>query len=192
MAVSSWIVLAVITLSLLYAISIYNHLIHLRHNVAQAWSNIDVLMKQRHDEIPKLVDICREHMRYEQETLHKITLARSRVSDAASAENMIALGTAETALRGGLDELFAVVENYPDLKANESFQHLESRITGLESSIADRREFYNASVNIYNVRVDQVPDVILAKAFSFRHKDLLVFSDLETADVSINQLFKRT
>ena len=192
MTISTWVTLAISILVLLYAISIYNHLIHLRHNVAQAWSNIDVLMKQRHDEIPKLVDICREHMRYEQETLLKITRARARVSDAANAENIVALGAAETALRGGLDELFAVVENYPDLKANESFQHLESRITGLESSIADRREFYNACVNIYNIRVDQFPDVIISKAFSFKHKELLVFSDLETADVNIHQLFKRS
>ena len=192
MTISTWVTLAISILVLLYAISIYNHLIHLRHNVAQAWSNIDVLMKQRHDEIPKLVDICREHMRYEQETLLKITRARARVSDAANAENMVALGAAETALRGGLDELFAVVENYPDLKANESFQQLESRITGLESSVADRREFSNAFVNIYNIRVDQFPDVIISKAFSFKHKELLVFSDLETADVNIRQLFKRS
>jgi LemA protein len=99
------------------------------------------------------------------------------------------VGSAESSLRLGLGNLFAVAENYPDLKANESFQHLQTRITGLEESIADRREFYNASVNINNVRIEQFPDVIVANWFKFKSADLLEFEEAEIADVNVGALF---
>ena len=170
---------------LIYIASIFNQLVRLKHNVAKAWSNIDVLLKQRHDEIPKLVQVCKQHTKYEQETLEKVMLARAKVSTARESQNMHQLGPAETALRMDMGLLFGLVENYPELKANESFQHLESRISGLEDSIADRREFYNDSVNLNNVAIEQFPDLLIALLFSFKPKDLLQFetSDLVNPDI---------
>ncbi|MEW8209088.1 MAG: LemA family protein, partial [Candidatus Thiodiazotropha taylori] len=95
----------------------------------------------------------------------------------------------EGQLRLGLGNLFAVAENYPDLKANETFLHLQSRISGLENSIADRREFYNESVNNNNVRIEQFPDVILARQFSFKAAELLEFDESEKTDVDMGTLF---
>ena len=187
---STLIFIVVIAVLTFYIISLYNNLVRLKHNVSQAWSNIDILLKQRHDELPKLVDTCREYMQYEQETLTRVIEARSQVSSAREKQDLKGLGQAESQLRLGLGNLFALAEDYPDLKANESFQHLQSRISGLESSIADRREFFNASVNIYNVRIEQFPDLIIAKQMNFTARDLLEFKKAELTDVNIGQLFK--
>ncbi len=102
---------------------LYNNLVSLKHNVSKAWANIDVLLKQRHDELPKLVETCKQYMGYEQETLEKVMQARAAVSAAREKGDVSALGPAETQLRMGLGNLFALAEAYPDLKANDSFQH---------------------------------------------------------------------
>ncbi|WP_293267469.1 LemA family protein [Neptunomonas sp.] len=183
--------IAAIVVITFYVISLYNNLVRLKHNVAQAWSNIDVLLKQRHDELPKLVETCREYMQYEQETLNQVIEARSQVSNAREKQDLKGLGQAESQLRLGLGNLFALAEDYPDLKASESFQHLQGRISGLENSIADRREFYNASVNIYNVRIEQFPDLVIARQMNFTLRDLLEFKEEEISDVNIGQLFQR-
>lgn len=189
MDVSTLVVLGVIAVLVFYFISIYNALVQLKHNVAKAWSNIDVLLKQRHDELPKLVETCKQYMGYEKEALEAIIKARSAVSDARQHTDMKALGAAETQLRLGLGNLFALAEAYPDLKANDSFQHLQGRITGLEQDIADRREFYNDSVNLLNVRIEQFPDLIVARKLGFKAADLLEFSEAEKADVDMKSLF---
>lgn len=137
----------------------------------------------------KLVDTCKQYMKYEQDTLEKVIQARARVSDARESQNIAALGAAEGALRAGLGSLFALAESYPDLKANEQFLHLQSRISGLENAIADRREFYNDSVNINNVRIEQFPDMIVARLFNFKAFDLLRFASEELKDVDISQRF---
>lgn len=169
----------------LWGILLYNQLVVLKNNAAKAWSNTDVLLKQRNAELPKLVAVCKEHMQYEQATLQKVMEARSRVASAMQSGNMGALGAAEQELRIGLGNLFAVAEAYPELKASDSFVHLRERITGLEDSIADRREFYNDSANINNTRIEQFPDVIIAKAFSFKPFRLMSFNAEETADVDV-------
>ena len=189
MGITTIIILAIIVLLVFYLINIYNHLVRIKHNVSKAWSNIDVLLKQRHDEIPKLVETCRQYMKFEQETLEKVMLARSRVSDARENQDVPGLGLAEGALRMGLGQLFALVEDYPDLKANENFQHLQSRISTLENTIADRREFYNESVNINNIGIEQFPDVIVASMFGFGARELLEFDGVDIADVNMKQLF---
>jgi len=189
MGITTIIILAIIVLLVFYLINIYNHLVRIKHNVSKAWSNIDVLLKQRHDEIPKLVETCRQYMKFEQETLEKVMLARSRVSDARENQDVPGLGMAEGALRMGLGQLFALVEDYPDLKANENFQHLQSRISTLENTIADRREFYNESVNINNIGIEQFPDVIVASMFGFGARELLEFDGVDVADVNMKQLF---
>ncbi len=181
--------LAVLAVVAVYGIGIYNGLVKLREAVKQAWSNIDVLLVQRHDELPKLVETCKQYMQYEQETLERVMKARASVFQAAGRGDVAAVGAAESALRAGLGQLFAVVENYPDLKADESFRHLQARITQLEESIADRRELYNSSVNLNNVRIHQFPDLIVARLFGFKTADLLEFTDEQTRDVDMKALF---
>lgn len=190
MTVFIFIVLGLAILIAGYVITLYNNLVALKHRVSQAWANIDVLLKQRHEELPKLVATCKEYMEYEQETLERVISARNMVSNAASNNDLAALGIAETTLRKGLGQLFALAENYPDLKANDSFRHLQSRISDLENGIADRRELYNEVVNQNNIRIEQFPDVLVANFFKFGPKELLEFSDEETADVDIKRLFK--
>jgi LemA protein len=187
--VATFIILGIIVAVVLYAIVLYNNLVSVKHNVDKAWSNIDVLLKQRHDELPKLVETCKQYMQYEQETMQKVMQARAAVHAAREKGDVSALGPAETQLRMGLGNLFAVAEAYPDLKANENFQHLQARISGLEDAIADRREFYNESVNINNIRIEQFPDVIIARQFNFGPKDLLEFSEEEKKDVDMKALF---
>ncbi len=189
MSLSALILLAVILVVGIYAVVLYNNLVSLKHGVAKAWSNIDVLLKQRHDELPKLVEVCKQYMQYEKDTLEKIIRARSAVAQARDRGDIPALGQAETQLRLGLGNLFALAENYPELKANESFRQLQSRISQLEESIADRREVYNEAVNLNNVRIEQFPDVIIARLFGFRDHPLLRFSDAEKRDVDMKQLF---
>jgi len=189
MDITSFIIVGALAAGILYAIMIYNNLVSLKHNVSKAWANIDVLLKQRHDELPKLVETCKQYMGYEQETLEKVMQARSAVSAAREKGDVSALGPAETQLRMGLGNLFALAEDYPDLKANDSFQHLQARISGLENAIADRREFYNESVNNNNVRIEQFPDVIIARNLGFGARDLLEFSEEETKDVNVKELF---
>ncbi|HET7633978.1 MAG TPA: LemA family protein [Burkholderiales bacterium] len=190
MSVASIVVLVIIAIALIYIIMLYNNLVTIKHNVSKAWANIDVLLKQRHDELPKLVETCKQYMQYEQQTLEKVMDARSRVFSAREAGNVGAVGQAEGALRASIGNLFAVAENYPDLKTNDTFRQLQARITGLESEIADRREFYNDSVNINNVRIEQFPDVVIAGLFGFKPFELLHFDAAEKADVDVGALFK--
>ncbi len=180
---------ALVVIALIYAVVIYNALVQLKHNVSKAWSNIDVLLKQRHDELPKLVEACKQYKQFEQDTLQRVTEARARVQAASQSQDIPALGLAEGALRAGLGQIFAVVEADPELRANEQFNQLMARITGLEEAIADRREFYNESVNINNVRIEQFPDSFIAKLFGFLSKPLLTFSEEDRKDVDVKALF---
>ena len=189
MDVSSIIFLGILAALVMYLVTIYNNLVSLKHSVSKAWSNIDVLLKQRHDELPKLVETCKQYMGFEQETLEKVMQARSAVSSARERGDVAALWPAEGQLRMGLGSLFAVAEAYPELKANETFKHLQQRISGLEDTIADRREFYNESVNANNVRIEQFPDIIIARMMRFPARDLLIFSEEEIKDVDVKALF---
>jgi LemA protein len=173
-----------------YLIVIYNNLISLKNNASKNWANIDVLLKQRYGELPKLIDTCKEYMTYEKDTLEKIVAARKTALSASEGKNLVALGQAENTLKAGLTQLFALAENYPNLKTNESFQRLQQRISELESDIADRREFYNDSVNRNNIRIQQFPDIFVARAFHFRAFELLTFNEAEIQDVGIAKQFK--
>jgi LemA protein len=185
-----WVVLAVLVSMALWAVFTYNTLVSLKHTVVKAFSNIDVLLKQRHEELPKLVETCRQYMQHERDTLERVTQARNAVAAASAAGNLGALGDAENALRRGLGALFAVAENYPNLKADETFRNLQSRISALENGIADRRELYNEAVNLNNVKVETFPDVLIARFFGFRTQRLLQFSASEVGDVDVRGLFK--
>lgn len=189
MSLSSVLILGLILAGLMYGVIIYNGLVGLKHGVAKAWANIDVLLKQRHDELPKLVETCKQYMAYEQATLEKVMRARAAVAQAREKGDIASVGAAETELRLGLGQLFAVAEAYPDLKANQTFQHLQARISDLENSIADRREFYNESVNNNNVRIEQFPDLIIARLFHFTAAELLEFGEEDRRDVDVKALF---
>jgi LemA protein len=174
-----------------YLIGTYNGLVQVRAAVKLAWSNIDVLLVQRHDELPKLVEVCRQYMQYEPGTLERVMKARSGVDAARSSGNVATLGPAERELRTGLSGLYAVAENYPDLKANEAFRHLQDRISGLETAIADRREVYNDAVNTNNVRISSFPGVLVAGMGDFPEAQLLQFHSDEKADVDLKAAFSR-
>ena len=190
MEVVGFVIIGLLVVAVVYGITIYNGLVALKHGVDKSFANIDVLLKQRHDELPKLVETCKQYMQHEQETLERVIQARAGVSEAREAGDIAALGIAEGMLRKGLGGLFAVAEAYPDLKADASFQQLQTRISILEDSIADRREFYNDSVNNNNVRIEQFPDVIIARQFDFRQALLLEFDEEEKQDVDIKSLFE--
>jgi LemA protein len=183
--------LALLLIAFVYLVGIYNGLVNLREGVKVAWANIDVLLKQRHDELPKLVDTCKRYMQFEQETLEKVMRARSAVFQASSSGNVAAVGAAEQQLRAGMGQLFAVAENYPQLKSDENFRHLQTRITGLEESIADRRELYNDQVNLNNIRIKSFPDLMVAGMFAFPAAHLLEFARDEKSDVNVGALFAR-
>jgi LemA protein len=189
MAIGTIIVLGVLLVAVIYFVMLYNNLVQVKHNVSKAWANIDVLLKQRHDELPKLVETCKQYMKFEQDTLARVMEARSKVFSARESQNIGALGQAEGALRASVGNLFAVAEAYPDLKTNQTFLQLQSRISGLENGIADRREFYNESVNINNVRIEQFPDTLVAGMFNFKPAQLLEFDTAEKTDVDVKQLF---
>ena len=189
MAVSTYIWLGVIGVLLIYGIVIYNGLVNLKHAVSQAWSNIDVLLKQRHDELPKLVETCKQHMEFETSTLEKVMQARSAANTARQQGDVKGVGQAESMMRLGLGNIVATVEAYPELKSDQSIGNLLGRITGLENAISDRREFYNEAVNRNNVRIEQFPDLVVARICNFKERELLEFSEAEKADVAIKALF---
>jgi LemA protein len=182
-------VLLLIVVLVAWFVVIYNRLVALRHNVDEAWSNIDVLLKQRSDELPKLVDTAKQYMGYEQETLQKVIDARQQVDQARQSGQTKEVEAAEQQLRGGLGQFFALAEDYPDLKADESFQQLQQRISELEDQIADRREVYNAAVNNNNIRIEQLPDVFVANMMNAPAFDLLEFDEADQQDPNMGQLF---
>jgi len=178
----AWVAVVVMALALLvvaavaYAVSLFNALIQVKHQVDQAWSNIDVLLKQRHDELPKLVDAARAYMGHEQGVLANVTALRARATATGQGEDRLAI---ETALTQGVSRLLAVAENYPQLRANEVFAALLTRISALEEQIAHRREYYNAAVNINNVRMEQFPEVLLSTTAGLVRRPLFADSKVQ-------------
>lgn len=165
-----------------YVVGVYNMLVRLANNIDKAWSNIDVILKQRHDELPKLVEVCNSYMIHERETLESVTNARTaystglNIDDKAQAENQIV---------GALGKLFAVAEQYPDLKANQEFLAVQQRISTLESTIADRREFYNDSVNLYNIAIEQIPTLWVAQEVGYSARPLLTVAPSDRKDMPL-------
>ena len=164
-------------------VSIYNNLVRLRFNIDKSWANIDVLLKQRHDELPKLIDTCKGYLKYEQTLLERLTAARSAFMNAPTADKKV---VAENEIGRLLKSVFAVAENYPDLKANQNFMQLQSRISSLENNIADRRELFNESVNLYNIKIHQFPDLFFAGMLGYQERHLLEIPKEETQDVKVD------
>ncbi len=165
-----------------YCLSIYNGLVALRNNIARSWANIDVLLKQRHDELPKLVKTCEGYMRHEREVFDKLSEARGAL---LGAKTLAERAGAESQLSRALGQFFAVAESYPDLKADRSFIQLQNRITDLENQIADRREYYNDTVTTFNTRIQQIPDRVVADWLACKPAELFRVDEEDREDVEI-------
>jgi LemA protein len=168
--------------ALVYTVILYNGLVRLKNDNDRSWANIDVLLKQRHDEIPNLVETVKGYMQHEQQTLLAVTQARAASMNAASIRQKAA---ADLMMTGALRGLFAVSENYPQLRANENFLKLQNRITELEERIADRREFFNDDVNTYNTRIGQIPEVFVASFMSLKPRAMFKVSDEDRRQVEV-------
>jgi len=166
-----------------YAFIIYNNLISLKENIKKAWANIDVILKQRHDEIPKLISVCESFTQFEKGVLDRLMKARENYFGAKGVGKKAEASGEVTAALGGL---FAIAENYPEIKSNEHFMNLQNRISHLEETLADRREFYNDSTNNYNIRIQQIPDVIIARFLNYQKEELFQVSEQDRQDVKID------
>ena len=181
---SVWIILIVIAVIALFLVFTYNGLVRLRNTVDEAWNQISVQLKRRHDLIPNLVNAVKGYMNFEQETLTKVVEARSAAVSAQSAgpANAGAAAAAENMLTGALRQLFALVENYPDLKANQNVLDLQEQLTTTENQIGFSRQHYNSSVREYNTAIQTFPNVVLAGMFGFRGRD---YFQIEEADEAV-------
>jgi len=166
----------------LYIVSIYNILIRLRNNIKKSWANINVLLKQRNDELPKLIDSVKGYMKYEQNVLRELTAARTNF---LNAKDLSQKAAANENIVSALKTIFAVAENYPQLKANKNFIQLQERISMLENQIADRREFYNDSINEYNIRIQSFPDMFVANLMKLKQEHMFRVEDKDKEDVQI-------
>jgi len=164
---------------------IYNNFVRLKNNISKSLANIDVLLKQRSNEIPNLIRVVQGYMKHEREVLESLTKARSFLSESNTLSKKAAADNAITDL---VKSVFAIAENYPDLKAGENFLKLQKRITGLENELADRREFYNDSVTIYNIRIQSIPDLIIAKMMHLNKIDLFKAKEEDKKYVNLNLL----
>lgn len=154
---------------------LFNHLVLVKNNVERAWSDISVILHQRQDELGKLIVVCRAHADFERDVLDRVTRARAVVDKELLHGDPVALSQAERGLRQEMGALVAVAEAYPTLRAEKSFRHLSGRISALETAIADRRVFYNATVEINNSTIQSFPELLLAGPFGFRDAKFLVF-----------------
>jgi len=162
--------------------SLYNSLVALRNDIGRAWANIDVMLKQRHDELPKLVKTCEGYMQHERAIFDKLSEARGALMQARTVGQK---AEAEGLLTRALGQFFAVAEAYPDLKANVSFQALQARITEIENHIADRREFYNDIVTTFNIRIAQIPSMYVARWMTLEPAELFKVAASDREDVEI-------
>ncbi|EAP90875.1 LemA [Oceanicaulis sp. HTCC2633] len=175
------IVFGVIVLIGLFVMMIYNRLVALRQTTRQAWGDIDVQLKQRHDLVPNLVETVKGYAGHEKETLESVVKARQQAVDASSVKD---LAQAENVLSGALRQLFALSESYPDLKANQNFLSLQNELADLENKIAASRRFFNNAVSEYNTAREQFPAVILANSFGFNEADFFEVAANERAAVN--------
>ena len=170
-----WLIVIIVLIALLvWIIGMYNGLVRLRNQVRNAWSQIDVQLKRRHDLIPNLVETAKGYMKHERETLESITNARAAAMEAKSVGDT---AKAESSLQGALSKFYLVVENYPDLKANQNFLALQEELTSTENKVGFSRQFYNDQVMQYNNRCESVPTNIIANVFSFQKSE---FFELES------------
>jgi LemA protein len=170
------IILAIIAIIVLFIIGLYNALIRLRRRCDNAWAQIDVQLKRRYDLIPNLVETAKGYLKHEKEVLENVTKARQQAIDASGVKNQ---AQAENFLTSTLRSLFAVVENYPELKANENMLALHEEVTSTENKISFARQHYNDSVMTYNVKIETVPSNIIAGMFNFKQREFFELEEVE-------------
>ena len=176
--ISMIILIVVIAIILFWVIGMYNSLIRLRNQVKNAWSQIDVQLKRRHDLIPNLVETAKGYMKHERETLESITNARSHAVE-ATGSGVANQAKAETELSGAIGRFMLVVENYPDLKANQNFLSLQEELTSTENKVSFARQNYNDQVLVFNTKVESVPTNIIAGMFNFKQAEFFEIEDTE-------------
>jgi LemA protein len=181
MSTSTIIVLAVIVVAVVWAISVYNTLVAMRQRVNQAFADVDVQLRQRHDLIPNLVETVKGYAAHESGTLEAVVKARSA---AVAAQGPAQQAAAENVLTGALRQLFALSESYPDLKASANFQQLQAELTDLENKIAAARRFFNNAVQEYNTGIQRFPAALFAASFGFAPK---TFFDLGDERASVGE-----
>lgn len=162
---------------------VFNRLVSLNKQTERAWANIDVILKQRFDEIPQLIKVIEGYSAYEQSTLEKIMSARNHYGSAQSLDEKIA---ASNEMSLALKGVIAIGEAYPDLKANNSFMQLQTRVSALEGLIADRRELFNNTVTNYNTRIEQIPDILFARILGYTERPLYIPPASETVKPSLD------
>ncbi len=177
-----WIIAGVVLVILLFVVLVYNSLVVLRNRIENAWAQIDVQLKKRHDMIPNLVEAVKGYMKHERGVFTEITKARTAFMKAKTVEEK---AKADNMLAGALKTLFAVAENYPKLRASENFMQLQEEISGIESKIAYARQFYNDSVLAYNAKIQQFPYNIIAGLFGFREKPYFKAEAVERKNVKV-------
>ncbi|MDB5384012.1 MAG: rane protein [Rhodospirillales bacterium] len=177
-----WIIAGVIAALILWLILSYNRLVSLRQVTNQSWSDVDVQLKQRHDLVPNLVEVVKGYAAHERDTLEAVVAARNA---AVSAKGPEAAGAAEGALNASLRQIFALAENYPDLKANANFLGLQNELSDLENKIAAARRFFNNAVSEYNAQRESVPAVVFANSFGFRERGFFELPEAEKAAVQV-------
>ncbi len=177
-----WIVLIIVVVIALFLVFTYNGLVRLRNMVDEAWNQISVQLKRRHDLIPNLVNAVKGYMEFEQQTLQNVTDARASAvaAGAQGPANAGQAAAAENVLTGALRSLFAVVENYPDLKANQNVMQLQEELTTTENQIGFSRQHYNATVREFNTSVQTFPMVLMAGMMGFRERDYFEIAESDT------------
>jgi LemA protein len=185
--VAGFVALLVAVLLVAYVVNIYNQLVSLRERAEQAKQNIDVLLKQRQDELTKLIDAAKEFMDQEEQVLTQLTRAREQAEQATSPGEQAA---ADQQVRQALAEFEARAEAYPELGSQKNMLQFQQRISDIESQIADRRELYNEAVTQLNTRIDQFPYVVLARQFGFQEKELFEATEAEKQDVDVGAAFE--
>ncbi len=173
-----YIVIGVVVLIILWAIVVFNGFVRLKHRVNEAWSDIDVQLKRRHNLIPNLIETVKGYAKHEKGLFEKVTEARA---GAVSAKGVEEKGKAENMLTNTLKTLFAVAENYPDLKANANFLELQRELSDTENKIQAARRFYNGNVRDINIKVEHFPSRIVAGMFSFKKRDFFEIEEGEKA-----------
>jgi LemA protein len=187
-----WIVLIVLAVIALFLVFMYNGLVRLRNMVDEAWNQISVQLKRRHDLIPNLVSAVKGYMEFEQETLTKVIDARNAAvtAQAAGPSQAVASAQAENVLTGALRQLFALVENYPQLKANENVMQLQEQLTTTENQIGFSRQHYNSTVRDYNTSIQTFPNVLIAGMFGFTGRDYFQIAEEDAAVPAVDLSLK--
>ena len=183
-----WIFLGAIALLVVFLVFTYNALVRLRNMVDEAWNQISVQLKRRHDLIPNLVNAVKGYMDFEQETLTRVIEARSAAVTATERGpgNAQQAAQAENFLTGALRQLFALVENYPDLKANENVMQLQEELTTTENQIGFSRQHYNSTVREFNTSIQVFPNVLIAGPLGFRERDYFQIAEADAAVPEVN------